>query len=77
VLRRIRVARGIELDEVATFTKINETYLQYIEANRYVDLPARVYVRGFLREIAKCLKLNPVQVADSYLKLYDEQIRRV
>jgi len=77
VLRRIRVARGIELDEVATFTKINETYLQHIEANRFVDLPPRVYVRGFLREIAKCLKLNPGRVADSYLKLYDKQIPRV
>ena len=77
VLQRIRLARGIELDEVATFTKINEPYLQHLEANRYVDLPPRVYVRGFLREIAKCLKLNPSRVVDSYLRLYDEQIPRV
>lgn len=66
VLRRIRIGRGIELEEVAHITKIGLGYLSDIEANRYDVLPPMVYVRGFLREIARCLKLDPRTVADSY-----------
>lgn len=66
-LRRVRISRGIELEEISEVTKITETYLEFIEENRYEDLPAVVYLRGFLREIAKCLKLDPTRVADSYL----------
>jgi curved DNA-binding protein CbpA len=69
-LRRIRISRGMELEEISEVTKITETYLQFIEENRYEDLPALVYLRGFLREIAKCLKLEPTRVADSYLAEY-------
>jgi curved DNA-binding protein CbpA len=71
VLRRIRISRGIELEEISEVTKITETYLRFIEENRYEDLPDLVYLRGFLREIAKCLKLEPTRVADSYLAEYE------
>ena len=67
-LRRIRIQRGIELEEIASVTKINETYLRFIEADRYSDLPAPVYLRGFLREVARCLKLDPKQVTESYMQ---------
>ena len=67
-LRRIRIQRGIELEEIASVTKINETYLRFIEADRYADLPAPVYLRGFLREVARCLKLDATQVIDSYMQ---------
>jgi curved DNA-binding protein CbpA len=66
VLRRIRVSLGIELDEIATTTKINEHHLRSIEGNRYDQLPPPVYLRGFLKQIAKCLSLDAGRVADSY-----------
>lgn len=65
-LRRIRVSLGIELDEISTITKISEQHLRSIEANDYDVLPAPVYLRGFLKQIAKCLSLDPAGVADSY-----------
>lgn len=68
VLKRIRLSRGVELDEISTVTKINERYLRCIEENRYDDLPAPVYVRGFLREYAKCLRLDPQRVTESYME---------
>jgi curved DNA-binding protein CbpA len=73
VLRRIRMSRGIEIEEISALTKVGELYLQFIEANRYHDLPAPVYLRGFLREFAKCLKLDPQRVADSYMGRYRER----
>jgi len=66
-LRRIRLSRGIELEEIAAVTKINETYLRYLEEDRYPDLPAPVYVRGFLREYARYLRLDPGRVTESYM----------
>ncbi len=66
VLRRIRVGLGIELEEISSITKINEQHLRSIEANLYDELPAPVYLRGFLKQIAKCLSLDPARVADSY-----------
>ena len=66
VLRRIRLSLGIELEEIVATTKINEHHLRSIETNRYEMLPPPVYLRGFLRQIAKCLSLDPGAVADSY-----------
>ena len=68
VLRRIRMGRGIELEEVANLTKIGMTHLRNIEANRYELLPAPVYLRGFLREIARCLRVDPKAAVESYMQ---------
>lgn len=66
VLRRIRVSLGIELEEIAATTKINEHHLRAIEGNHYDQLPPPVYLRGFLKQIARCLSLDGGHVADSY-----------
>ena len=69
VLRRIRMSLGVELAEVSQDTKINEEHLRNIEEDRFDALPAPVYVRGFVREFARCLRLDPKAVSDSYCEL--------
>jgi len=69
VLRRIRMSLGIELTEVATHSKISLEHLHSIEEDRFDALPAPVYVRGFVREFARCLRLDPEAVAKSYVEL--------
>ena len=76
VLRRIRMSRGVELEEISAFTKISELNLHFIEENRYHDLPAPVYVLGFLREFAKCLNLDIQRITESYMRRYREQTGR-
>jgi curved DNA-binding protein CbpA len=71
-LRATRQHLGLELDEIAELTKIGERYLRLIEANRFADLPAPVYLRGFLREFAKALRLEPGLVVESYMEQYEE-----
>ncbi len=68
LLRRAREAQGIELGEVAQKTKIAPMHLRAIEAEDFAALPARVYVAGFLKEMAKVLGLDPTQVTKTYLK---------
>jgi flagellar biosynthesis protein FlhG len=67
-LRRIRESQGLELAEIASRTKISLTHLRAIEEEQFGELPAIVYVRGFVREVAKLLKLDPAHVDRTYLK---------
>jgi flagellar biosynthesis protein FlhG len=72
-LERLRARRGIELDEIAGVTKVNPTYLRFLEEERFDDLPAAVYVRGFVKCYARCLGLDPDRVARSYMRRYEER----
>jgi hypothetical protein len=71
-LRRARLRRGIDLEKIAEVTKINPSYLRFIEDDQYADLPARVYVRGFVVAYARCLGLDPERVATGYLEILSE-----
>ncbi|MBP6628857.1 MAG: helix-turn-helix domain-containing protein [Kofleriaceae bacterium] len=73
LLRQVREAHGVELREVAERSKIGMGYLLAIEEERFSKLPATVYVRGFLGEIARLLGLPAERVKESYL----ERIRAV
>jgi curved DNA-binding protein CbpA len=67
-LRRIREALGYSLKDLAARTKIGHWHLENIERERYADLPAQVYLRGFLTSLARELKLDPQRVAKGYLE---------
>jgi DnaJ-class molecular chaperone len=72
-LRRARLRRGLDFEEIARKTKVNPSYLGFIEEERYADLPPRVYVRGFVMAYAACLGLDPLAVAASYMRRYDAE----
>jgi cytoskeleton protein RodZ len=67
-LKQLREAYGIELTEIYAITRINADILTRIETNQFDDLPAKVYLRHFLKTYAELLHLDPARVADSYLK---------
>jgi flagellar biosynthesis protein FlhG len=70
LLRKVRDSQGIDLEEIANRTKISVSHLRAIEAEDFEQLPATVYTRGFVQEIAKYLRLDPAQVTKTYLKRY-------
>ena len=59
LLRRRRTERGQTLSDAERDTRINRTYLQALEAERWDTLPAPVYTRGFLRSYGRHLELDP------------------
>jgi flagellar biosynthesis protein FlhG len=67
-LRKIREARGIDLAEISQRTKISERHLRSIEEERFADMPAAVYVRGFVTEYARMLRVDAGRVAELYLR---------
>ncbi len=67
-LRKVREARGLELEAIAAQTKISMRNLRLIESTETGALPAAVYLRGFLSAYARCLRLDPQEVVRSYLE---------
>ena len=72
LLRKVRESQGVDLDDISRHTKINVVQLRAIEEEDFAALPAFVYLRGFVQEIAKFLKLDPTQVARTYLRRYND-----
>jgi len=70
LLRAVRESQGTGLEQISERTKVGTDYLRCIEEDEFEALPAAVYVRGFVTEFAKCLKLDPEQVSQSYLRRY-------
>jgi cytoskeletal protein RodZ len=66
----VRESQRVSLQEIHKRTKISLAYLRAIEDDDYGRLPEVVYAGGFLRELARHLKLDPQQVSRSYVGRY-------
>ena len=76
-LRRERLRRELDLEQIAVVTKVTPSYLSFIEEDQYEALPAPVYVRGFVAAYARCLGLDAEAVAKSYMERYDQRMTPV
>jgi len=65
-LRSAREARGIDLHEAAQQTRIGIAYLKALEEEDFSKLPGEVFVRGFLKNYGKYLRLEESQVMRKY-----------
>lgn len=61
-LRRARQACGQEISNAAQYLRINSSHLTALEEGRFGDLPAAVYVRGYIRTYANYLHLDPEEM---------------
>lgn len=62
-LRRAREAAGLDLQEVATRTRVPIRLLQALEASDYAALPGPTYCIGFSRAYARAVGLDEVEMA--------------
>lgn len=71
-LKKIREEKGLSIVELSSRTKISKAVLQALEEERYANMPnARVYVRGFVRCVARELELDLDAVTKSYLPAWE------
>lgn len=61
-LRAAREAKGLSLQQAEEDTKIRKRYLEALEDEDYDIIPGRVYAKGFLRNYAMYLGLNPDEI---------------
>lgn len=66
-IKRVREARRITLEDLSDYTRISRSYLHALEEEDYNRLPANVYVRGFLQQVTKRLKIPTELVTSQYL----------
>lgn len=66
-LRTVREYKGVSVDEMVDILKISRNYLTALEADDISKLPATVFVRGFVIQYARALKLDQEKVTASYM----------
>ncbi len=65
-LQDLRTRRGVSLDEVARTTRVAQRYLQALENDAFEDLPAPVFIRGFIRAYCQALGEPPHEALAYY-----------
>jgi flagellar biosynthesis protein FlhG len=69
-LRKVRESRGIAIEEIIQASRITRAYVLAIEEENAAKLPAPVYVRGFVNQIARILRITNQDVAAAYMRRY-------
>jgi len=70
-LQAIRLEKGISIDFVSRETKINKDTLILIEKEAHEQLPAKVYVKGFLKSYAKVIGADGNEAVRRYMACRD------
>lgn len=66
ILREARENKGLLLEQVQDRTRISVRYLAALESGRYDTFPTPVNARGFLRNYARFLGLDPQPLLDRF-----------
>lgn len=69
LLKAEREKKGLSLHEIGMSLKINPKILKAIEDNDSANLPAKTFLRGFVRSYAQYLRID----VDKALKLFQEE----
>jgi flagellar biosynthesis protein FlhG len=67
-LQQVRRTLNINLTDISARTKIGVGMLRAIEADELDRLPARVYLKGYLTQICRMLRLPTPQFPEKYLQ---------
>ncbi|QDK39466.1 helix-turn-helix transcriptional regulator [Bdellovibrio sp. NC01] len=71
-LKKVREYKQISVERMSEITKINSWYVTALEKMDAANLPAIVFVRGYVVQIARALVLDDKKVADSYMKNFKQ-----
>lgn len=72
-IRKVRELRRYSMDDIHDHTKISKMYLVAIEEENFDKLPAAVFVRGFILQISKILRLPGDRVSAAYLSRFNKR----
>ena len=65
-LKDARVSQGLSMGDISEKLRISVDFLTKLETGAFNDLPAPVYVLGYLRSYAHCVGLNPDPLVARY-----------
>lgn len=73
LVEKLRRRAGISLHDLSMQTQIGIKYLTAIEDVELDVLPRQVYLRNYLREIARAFEVDPDGLVKKYFELLDEE----
>ena len=68
LLRKAREEAGEDLKEISKILKIRYDYLKAIEDGNFKYLPEEVYIKGYIREYAEFLHIDPATALAAYVR---------
>ncbi len=73
ILKNKRTELDKTIEQISTATRIHVKVLQALEEDRYSDLPARAFTRGFIITYCKALQLDSDEILKSYHDFLDSK----
>jgi hypothetical protein len=75
-LRRVRLLRGVSLDDIALQTKVSVDLWEDMERNDCRRWPSGIYARAYIREYAEMVGLDPDETIDEFCREFPQGDRR-
>ena len=68
LLKTEREKKGLTIDQIAQTTRLRQHFLEALEKEEWDQLPAPVFIKGFIRSYALALGLDKQKIFDLYEK---------
>src|SRR5262245_14151219 len=75
-LRRIRVQRGVTLEQIADATKVSVDLWKGLEQNDFSRWPTGIYARSYLRSYSAAVGADPETTVDDFCRYFPQGDRR-
>ena len=75
-LRRIRVQRGISVQDITAATNVSAALWDGLERNDLARWPTGIYARSYVRSYCKAIGVDPEATVDEFCRLFPHGDRR-
>src|SRR5262245_33240079 len=75
-LRRIRLQRGISMEQIAEMTNIAQDLLEGLERNDFEQWPTGIFARAYVRQYAYAIGVDPDTAVDEFCRWFPQGDRR-
>ena len=75
-LRRLRIQRGVSIEQIAAATKVPAALWKGLERNDFSRWPNGIYARSFVREYAGAIGVDPESTVDDFCSWFPQGDRR-
>jgi len=75
-LRRLRVQRGISVQDIVSATNVSATLWDGLERNDLSRWPTGIYARSYVRSYAKAIGVDPESTVDEFCRCFPHGDRR-
>lgn len=74
-LKETRESMGLSLRDVEEATKIRTKYIRALENEAFEEIPGKTYAKGFIKNYAKFLNVDPTEMLEAFEKHYSKSFQ--